>query len=211
MNSLKQLYTMTMVIVNYFSPHTRHSAFVASPLMWLVFIQDVHARYRTEAHQDVVGRFNERWLFGLLLSLSKCRFFFGAIRALDMFFTLLRFILSLASCKNCVVIDDQLNILPVSSHMAGIKPVPPKTQVTRILQEHLAFCYEKNTAFSGYILPQVSPLVSSCLGGWVVSTRPGAQGPEGVPPGHPARGCTSGLLQDHGPSQDNLLSSFLLH
>ncbi|KAM6937841.1 RNA cytidine acetyltransferase [Xenentodon cancila] len=70
-NSLKQLYTMTM---------------------------DVHARYRTEAHQDVVGRFNER------------------------------FILSLASCKNCVVIDDQLNILPVSSHMANIKPVPPKTQ-----------------------------------------------------------------------------------
>ncbi|KAM4618691.1 RNA cytidine acetyltransferase isoform 1-T2 [Polymixia lowei] len=71
MNSLKQLYTMTM---------------------------DVHSRYRTEAHQDVVGRFNER------------------------------FILSLASCKMCVVIDDQLNILPVSSHMASIKPVPPKTQ-----------------------------------------------------------------------------------
>nr|XP_057943861.1 RNA cytidine acetyltransferase isoform X2 [Doryrhamphus excisus] len=71
MNSLKQLYTMTM---------------------------DVHARYRTEAHQDVVGRFNER------------------------------FILSLASCKNCVAIDDQLNILPISSHMANIKPVPPKTR-----------------------------------------------------------------------------------
>ncbi|XP_068459627.1 RNA cytidine acetyltransferase [Clinocottus analis] len=71
MNSLKQLYTMTM---------------------------DVHSRYRTEAHQDVVGRFNER------------------------------FILSLASCKNCVVIDDQLNVLPISSHMANIKPVPPKTQ-----------------------------------------------------------------------------------
>uniref|UniRef100_A0A3Q3WM34 RNA cytidine acetyltransferase n=1 Tax=Mola mola TaxID=94237 RepID=A0A3Q3WM34_MOLML len=71
MSSLKQLYTMTM---------------------------DVHARYRTESHQDVVGRFNER------------------------------FILSLASCKNCVVIDDQLNILPISSHMATIKPVPPKTQ-----------------------------------------------------------------------------------
>ncbi|XP_048827935.1 RNA cytidine acetyltransferase [Brienomyrus brachyistius] len=71
MNSLKQLYAMTM---------------------------DVHSRYRTEAHQDVVGRFNER------------------------------FILSLASCQNCVVIDDQLNILPISSHMANIKPIPPKTQ-----------------------------------------------------------------------------------
>uniref|UniRef100_A0A674DA94 RNA cytidine acetyltransferase n=1 Tax=Salmo trutta TaxID=8032 RepID=A0A674DA94_SALTR len=70
-NSLKQLYTMTM---------------------------DVHSRYRTEAHQDVVGRFNER------------------------------FILSLSSCKTCVVIDDQLNVLPISSHIANIKPVPPKTQ-----------------------------------------------------------------------------------
>ncbi|XP_055030053.2 RNA cytidine acetyltransferase [Misgurnus anguillicaudatus] len=71
MNSLKQLYTMTM---------------------------DVHSRYRTEAHQDVVGRFNER------------------------------FILSLSSCKTCVVIDDQLNILPISSHITNIKPVLPKTQ-----------------------------------------------------------------------------------
>ncbi|XP_018977735.1 RNA cytidine acetyltransferase [Cyprinus carpio] len=71
MNSLKQLYTMTM---------------------------DVHSRYRTEAHQDVVGRFNER------------------------------FILSLSSCKTCVVIDDQLNILPISTHITNIKPVPPKTQ-----------------------------------------------------------------------------------
>uniref|UniRef100_A0A4W4FDD3 RNA cytidine acetyltransferase n=1 Tax=Electrophorus electricus TaxID=8005 RepID=A0A4W4FDD3_ELEEL len=71
MNSLKQLYTMTM---------------------------DVHSRYRTEAHQDVVGRFNER------------------------------FILSLSSCKACVVIDDQLNVLPISKHIANIKPVPPKPQ-----------------------------------------------------------------------------------
>uniref|UniRef100_H1A153 RNA cytidine acetyltransferase n=1 Tax=Taeniopygia guttata TaxID=59729 RepID=H1A153_TAEGU len=71
MNSLKQLYTMTM---------------------------DVHSRYRTEAHQDVVGRFNER------------------------------FILSLASCKTCLVIDDQLNILPISSHAANITPVLPQSQ-----------------------------------------------------------------------------------
>lgn len=71
MSSLKQLYTMTM---------------------------DVHSRYRTEAHQDVVGRFNER------------------------------FILSFASCKNCIVIDDQLDVLPISSNVANIKPVPPKSQ-----------------------------------------------------------------------------------
>uniref|UniRef100_A0A667WAS4 RNA cytidine acetyltransferase n=1 Tax=Myripristis murdjan TaxID=586833 RepID=A0A667WAS4_9TELE len=48
MNSLKQLYTMTM---------------------------DVHSRYRTEAHQDVVGRFNERFYGDVLLLLfvgSSC-------------------------------------------------------------------------------------------------------------------------------------------
>ncbi|XP_067143398.1 RNA cytidine acetyltransferase [Centruroides vittatus] len=69
LTSLKQLYTLTM---------------------------DVHARFRTEAHQEVVGRFNER------------------------------FILSLTSCKNCLVVDDQLNILPLSSHAANIKAVPPR-------------------------------------------------------------------------------------
>ncbi|XP_077318867.1 RNA cytidine acetyltransferase [Lithobates pipiens] len=78
MSSLKQLYTMTM---------------------------DVHSRYRTEAHQDVVGRFNER------------------------------FILSLSSCKNCMVIDDQLNILPISSHNANITPIPPKTQESSLTPE----------------------------------------------------------------------------
>ncbi|XP_072031061.1 RNA cytidine acetyltransferase-like [Amphiura filiformis] len=70
MTSLKQLYTLSM---------------------------DVHSRYRTEAHQDVVGRFNER------------------------------FLLSLSSCKKCMVLDDQLNILPHSSHILTITPVPPKT------------------------------------------------------------------------------------
>ncbi|XP_006014727.1 RNA cytidine acetyltransferase isoform X1 [Alligator sinensis] len=80
MNSLKQLYTMTM---------------------------DVHSRYRTEAHQDVVGRFNER------------------------------FLLSLASCKNCIVIDDQLNILPVSSHIANIMPVPPQSQEDSLSPQEL--------------------------------------------------------------------------
>ncbi|KAJ2801861.1 N-acetyltransferase 10, partial [Coemansia furcata] len=57
MRSLKQLYTMTM---------------------------DVHARYRTEVHGDVVSRFNER------------------------------FILSLADNRACLVVDDELNVLPIS-------------------------------------------------------------------------------------------------
>ncbi|KAJ1948425.1 N-acetyltransferase 10 [Linderina macrospora] len=68
MKSLKQLYTMTM---------------------------DVHSRYRTEAHGDVVARFNER------------------------------FILSLADNRSCVVLDDELNVLPISLGKS-VKPVPPK-------------------------------------------------------------------------------------
>lgn len=63
--SLKQLYTMSM---------------------------DVHQRFRTEAHQDVVCRFNER------------------------------FLLSLASCKRCLVVDDQLSVLPISSHNLHVTP-----------------------------------------------------------------------------------------
>jgi N-acetyltransferase 10 len=58
--SLKQLYTMTM---------------------------DVHTRFRTEAHHEVVPRFNER------------------------------FILSLSDCAGCLVLDDELNILPISSNV----------------------------------------------------------------------------------------------
>ncbi|KAL8803399.1 MAG: hypothetical protein Q9182_003197 [Xanthomendoza sp. 2 TL-2023] len=57
MTSLKQLYTMSM---------------------------DVHSRYRTEAHDDVVARFNER------------------------------FVLSLGSCDACLFVDDELNVLPIS-------------------------------------------------------------------------------------------------
>ncbi|KAG2711705.1 hypothetical protein I3760_04G089400 [Carya illinoinensis] len=57
-------------------------------------VMDVHERFRTESHSEAVGRFNER------------------------------FLLSIASCKACVVMDDELNILPVSSHIKSISPVP---------------------------------------------------------------------------------------
>ena len=50
---------------------------------------DVHSRYRTEGSGDVVPRFNER------------------------------FILSLGGCSNCLVCDDELNILPVSKKTLG--------------------------------------------------------------------------------------------
>ncbi|SCU85526.1 LADA_0D08064g1_1 [Lachancea dasiensis] len=68
MSSLKQLYTMSM---------------------------DIHSRYRTEAHSDVVARFNER------------------------------FILSLGSNENCLVVDDELNVLPISGGK-NTRPLPPK-------------------------------------------------------------------------------------
>jgi len=66
MNSLKQLYTLSM---------------------------DIHSRYRTEAHDDVIARFNER------------------------------FILSLGSCESCLVIDDELNVLPISGGK-NVKALP---------------------------------------------------------------------------------------
>ncbi len=54
---------------------------------------DVHQRLRTESHQNVVPRFNER----LVLSLSRC--------------------------ASCILMDDELNVLPTSSHVAKITPV----------------------------------------------------------------------------------------
>lgn len=66
MRSLKQLYSLSM---------------------------DVHSRYRTESHQDVTGRFNER------------------------------FLLSLGVNPACLVLDDELNLLPLSSHVRDIRPV----------------------------------------------------------------------------------------
>lgn len=71
-SSLKQLYTMSM---------------------------DVHKRYRTEAHQNVTCRFNER------------------------------LILSLADCKRCLLVNDDLTVLPLSSKTATVNPVD--VRVTR--------------------------------------------------------------------------------
>lgn len=73
MNSLKQLFTMTM---------------------------DIHSRYRTEAHNDVVARFNER------------------------------FILSLGSCESCLFIDDELNVLPINAgkNVKPLPPLDPESE-----------------------------------------------------------------------------------
>ncbi|XP_010911901.1 RNA cytidine acetyltransferase 1 isoform X1 [Elaeis guineensis] len=56
-------------------------------------VMDVHERFRTESHSHAAARFNER------------------------------FLLSIGSCKACVVMDDELNILPISSHIRSIQSV----------------------------------------------------------------------------------------
>lgn len=73
MKSLKQLYTLSM---------------------------DIHARYRTEAHDDVIARFNER------------------------------FVLSLGSCDTCLFVDDELNVLPISGgkNVKPLPPPDPDSE-----------------------------------------------------------------------------------
>ncbi|KAH8679878.1 GNAT acetyltransferase 2-domain-containing protein [Tricladium varicosporioides] len=81
MNSLKQLYTLSM---------------------------DIHSRYRTEAHDDVTARFNER------------------------------FILSLGKCESCLVIDDEMNVLPISGGKNVTQlPAPPVDEQKSGLQKEL--------------------------------------------------------------------------
>lgn len=63
-------------------------------------VMDVHARFRTassteEGSHQITGRFVER------------------------------FILSLGSCPTCLVCDEELNILPISSHIRSVTPLPP--------------------------------------------------------------------------------------
>lgn len=57
-------------------------------------MQDVHKRFRTESHSYATPRFNER------------------------------FPLSLASCEICIVMNDEFQILPISSHLKNITAVP---------------------------------------------------------------------------------------
>ncbi|XP_028171316.1 RNA cytidine acetyltransferase isoform X3 [Ostrinia furnacalis] len=54
---------------------------------------DVHSRFKTEAHDAVVNRFNER------------------------------FLLSLADNPRCLILDDNLTVLPISSKTAQVEPV----------------------------------------------------------------------------------------
>eukprot|EP01133_Synstelium_polycarpum_P001434 gene1434-1663_t len=64
---------------------------------------DVHSRFRGDetSSSDVVCRFNER------------------------------FLLSLGKCEQCLVMDDSLNILPISSHSRVIEPIDASTIVAQ--------------------------------------------------------------------------------
>lgn len=97
MNSLKQLYTMTMVSA---------ILLLVRSCTWGLTVQwqDVHSRYRTEAHSDIIARFNER------------------------------FILSLGSCETCLVVDDELNVLPISAGK-NVKPLAIKQSDEKSAEE----------------------------------------------------------------------------
>lgn len=45
----------------------------------------------------------------------------------NMFLYFFRFLLSVVSCRNALVIDDELKVLPVSTNFLNIKPLPPKS------------------------------------------------------------------------------------
>lgn len=99
-SSLKQLYTMSM---------------------------DVHKRYRTEAHQNIICRFNER------------------------------LILSWADCERCLLVNDDLTVLPLSSKTANISTVDGNSSI----QSHNNQLLEelKETLRD---TPPAGPLVSLC-------------------------------------------------
>lgn len=100
-DSLKQLYTMSM---------------------------DVHKRYRTEAHQNVTCRFNER------------------------------LILSLADCKRCLLVNDDLTVLPLSARTANVVPVD--VSAAKRLSENDEQLAELKESLRD--TPPAGPLVSLC-------------------------------------------------
>ncbi|KAK9292212.1 hypothetical protein L1049_020174 [Liquidambar formosana] len=89
-------------------------------------VMDVHERFRTESHSEIVSRFNER------------------------------FLLSLASCKACLVMDDELNILPITSH---VKTLTASSGCDSLLETEQDL---KNLKLQLYDVSPVGPLVGMC-------------------------------------------------
>ncbi|KAG3271676.1 NAT10-containing [Ictidomys tridecemlineatus] len=68
----------------------------------------------------------------------------------------IRFIFSLASCKKFLVMNDQLNILPISSHIASIEALPPQAP-----DENQSFC----SGAAGVERELAGHLACECVGG----------------------------------------------
>ncbi|CAN6442177.1 unnamed protein product [Victoria cruziana] len=92
-------------------------------------VMDVHKRFRTEAHPCTASRFNER------------------------------FLLSLASCEACIVMDDELNILPISSHIWSIAPVPAHEGSIGLSESELELKNLKEQLHDDF---PVGPLIGKC-------------------------------------------------
>lgn len=60
----------------------------------------------------------------------KCQWYMIQQNLFNYIFFTNRFILSLSSCPMCVVVDDLLRILPISSHLRDLQPVPAVTSST---------------------------------------------------------------------------------
>ncbi|KAL3316606.1 N-acetyltransferase 10, partial [Cichlidogyrus casuarinus] len=91
---------------------------------------DVHSRYRTDSHQEVVGRFNER------------------------------FLLSLSSHPNCLVLDDRWRVLPISKRvLSALKPVPTSTSSE---DEKLAELHKLKISLTEDGSP-FAPLINICI------------------------------------------------
>lgn len=80
---------------------------MASLRQLYTIVLDVHARLRSASHKKVTGRFVER------------------------------FILSLGACQSCLVCDEELNILPISSHIRTISALPPAADTRNPRQREL--------------------------------------------------------------------------
>ena len=94
---------------------------------------DVHDRYRTDSNQLIEPRFNER------------------------------FILSLTSCKNVLAVDDELNLLPITSKMKNMEEVEKAIDTTQenvFISEREKELNELKKAMESKA--PIGPLVSVC-------------------------------------------------
>jgi N-acetyltransferase 10 len=95
---------------------------------------DVHSRLRTESAGDATPRFNER------------------------------LVLSLASCPTCLLVDDELNVLPTSSLARTITPVDPESARLGLLDTAAAAAKQELEALSASLsdTQPAGALVSRC-------------------------------------------------